>query len=83
MVRRKEAKKQTTEEKIEQLFKRIESSEILKKRVRYRYFTLSTWNMARVILWETDNNEESAIERSAHGAYSLRAKDRRSRPFNI
>ena len=73
MVRRKEVKKQTTEEKIEQLFKRIESSEILKKRVRYRYFTLSTLDMARVILWETDNNEESAIERSANGTYSLSA----------
>lgn len=73
MVRRKEVKEQTTEEKIKQLFKRIESSEILKKRVRYRYFTLSTWDMARVILWETDNNEESAIERSVNGTYSLSA----------
>lgn len=71
MARRKEVKQLTTEEKIEQLFKRIESSEILKKRVRYRYFTLSTWNEARVILWETDNSEDDVIEHSTSGVYGM------------
>lgn len=71
MARVKEVKQLTTEEKIEILFKRIESSEILKKRVRYRYFTLSTWDEARVILWETDNSEDDVIKQSTGGVYYM------------